>query len=81
MPVAEGKSTAGVFTLSHNGATSDAVSDVAEARVHVKHLGRLRLFPSAFANGAMVGEWPTSLHTFEYLQHLKNGVMRTRPTL
>ena len=68
-----------MLTLSHDRTSSNAVRDVAEARIHVQHLGRHSLLVvSLLCVELRRGDGET---TFEYLQHLKKGVMRTKPTL
>lgn len=69
-----------MLTLSHDRTSGNAVSDVAEARVHVQHLGWHGLLLVS-----LLCVWDNTDRsgraTFEYLQHLKKGVMRTKPTL
>jgi hypothetical protein len=70
----------GILTLGHYRTPGNTVSDFSEARVHVQHLGRHRLLlvSTRIMETEVKG---VSLVTFEYLQHLKKGVMRTKPTL
>lgn len=54
------------------------MSDFLETWVHVKHFGWRCLI---FAIRGLNAMGKKGILTFEYLQHLKNGVMRTRPML
>lgn len=66
-----------LLTLCCQCAASDAVCDLAETRVHVQHFGRRGL--CLVLESEHRQEIP--VRAFEYLQHLKKGVMRTKPML
>jgi hypothetical protein len=54
------------------------VSNIAEARVDVDHFGRHCLWDHVSQRPP---SWGQSSQTFGYLQHLKNGVILTKPML
>ena len=78
------------LTLSYDGASCNAMADVLQAGVEVEHLSwhRLRFKSATSSPGKAFATANRSMHTcegtkltFGWPQHLKKGVIRTKPTL
>lgn len=69
-------------TLCYESSACDTVRDFLKARIHIQHFGwscLLVVNSQSQQIACLYVRWYWL--TFEYLQHLKNGVMRTSPTL